>query len=179
MFHNRCLDNKINSIYERALTITYQDHISSFQDLLNKSKSFSIIFRNFQVLATEKFKIYRILCPDILREIFVLKINSYNICRNNTFERRQVHSVYYGTESLSFLSPKIWGLVSMELKKLERLDFFKLKIKKWIPFEFLFRLCQAYIQRFEFLWSSKADHDHCYYHCHLIIYVVYTIIYMS
>ena len=171
MFHNRCLDNKINSIYERALTITYQDHISSFQDLLNKSKSFSIIFRNFQVLATEKFKIYRILCPDILREIFVPKINSYNICRNNTFERRQVHSVYYGTESLSFLSPKIWDLVSLELKKLESLEVFKFKIKKWIPFEFEKKLGFFEAVRLTIIIAIII--------AIFIICTVYTIIYMS
>ena len=36
---------------------------------------------------------------------------------NNTLERSQVNSVYHGTELLSFLAPKIWGLVPLELKK--------------------------------------------------------------
>ena len=109
MFHSRRLNNKINSIHERALRITYQDHISTFQELLNKDNSVSIHHRNLQALATEMFKIHRGLSPDILREIFVPKISLYNLRRNNTFERRQVHSVYHGTESLSFLGPKIWG----------------------------------------------------------------------
>ena len=34
MFHSRRLNNKINSIHERALRITYQDLISTFQELL-------------------------------------------------------------------------------------------------------------------------------------------------
>ena len=42
MFHSRRLNNKINSIHERALRITYQDHISTFQELLNKDNSVSI-----------------------------------------------------------------------------------------------------------------------------------------
>ena len=33
-FHSRRLNNKINSIHERALRITYQDQISTFQELL-------------------------------------------------------------------------------------------------------------------------------------------------
>ena len=32
-------------------------------------------------------------------------------------EKRKVHSVYHGTESLSFLGPKIWNLVPVELMK--------------------------------------------------------------
>ena len=75
-----------------------------------------------QALATEMFKIHRGLSPDILREIIVPKISLYNLRRNNTFERRQVHSVYHGTESLSFLGPKIWDLVPLELKQLESFE---------------------------------------------------------
>ena len=46
MFHSRPLNNTINSIHERALWITYQDHISTFQELLNKDNSVSIHYRN-------------------------------------------------------------------------------------------------------------------------------------
>ena len=116
MFHSRRLNNKINSIHERALKITYQDHISTFQELLNKDNSVSIHHRNRQPLATEMFKIHRGLSPDIPREIFVPKIGLYNFRRNNTFERRHVHYVYHGTESLSFLGPQILDLVPLERK---------------------------------------------------------------
>ena len=109
MFHNRRLNNKIDSIHERALRITYQDYISTCQELLNKDNSVSTHHRNLQVLATEMFKIHRRSSADVLREIFVPKMSSYSL-RRNTFERPQVHSVYHGTESLSFLGPKIWDL---------------------------------------------------------------------
>ena len=46
MFHSRRLNNKINSIHERALRITYQDNTSTFQELLNKDNSVSIHHRN-------------------------------------------------------------------------------------------------------------------------------------
>ena len=151
MFNSRRLNNKINSIHERALRITYQDRISTFQELLNKDNSVSIHHRHVQAQATEMFKIHRGLSPDILREIFVPKINLHNLRRNNTFERRHVHSVYHGTESLSFLGPKVWDLVPLELKQLENLEVFKLKIKKWIPFECPCRLCRTYIQQIGFV----------------------------
>ena len=125
MFHSRRLNNKINSINERALRITYQDNTPTFQELLNKGNS----HRNMQVLATEMFKIHRDLSPEVVTETFESKTSSYNLRRNDAFEKRQVNFVYRGTESLSFLVPKIWDLVPVELNQLEGLDFFKLKIK--------------------------------------------------
>ena len=56
MFHSRRLNKKVNSIYERALRITYQDHISTFQELLSKDNSVSMHHRNLQALATEILK---------------------------------------------------------------------------------------------------------------------------
>ena len=76
-------------------------------------------------MATEIFKIHRGLSPEILRETFVCKASSYNLRRNDTFEKRKVHSVYHGTESSSSLCPKIWDLVPVELKRSEALYSFK------------------------------------------------------
>ena len=88
MFLSRSLNNKINSIHERALRIIYQDHVSTFQEMFDKGNSVSRHHKTLQILGTEMFKIHRSFY--ILREIFVPKIGFYNLCRNNTFERRQV-----------------------------------------------------------------------------------------
>ena len=81
MFHSRRLNNKINSIHERALRITYQDNKRTFLELLNKDNSISIHHRNFQFLATEMFNILQGLTPDILRETFMSKASSYNLAK--------------------------------------------------------------------------------------------------
>ena len=60
MFRRRRLNNKINSVHERALRITYQDHIFAFPKLLNKYNSVSVHHRNLQALATEMFKTHRV-----------------------------------------------------------------------------------------------------------------------
>ena len=151
MFHSRSLNNKINSIHERALRIAYQDKTSAFQELLNKDNSVSIHHRNVQVLATEMFKIHRVLSPEILRETCLSKTSSYNLRRNDTFEKRKVHSVYHGTELLSFLGPKIWDLVPVVLKQSETLYSFTLKIKNWVLFECPCRICKTHIQQEGFL----------------------------
>ena len=88
MFHSRRLNNKINSIHERALKITYQDNTSTFQELLNKDNSVSIHHRNLQFLATEMFKFTKVcfqksqekhLCPKQVRIIFAEAILLKNV----------------------------------------------------------------------------------------------------
>ena len=43
--------------------------------------------------------------------------------------RRRVNSVRYGTASVFFLAPKIWDILSKEIKNSETLHAFKLKSK--------------------------------------------------
>ena len=106
MFHSRALNNKINSIHERALRITYDDRTSTFEELLNKDNSVSIHDRNLQVLVTELYKVKSNMAPEILNEIFQNRTSSYNLRTKSSFAVRPVHSVSHGTESLSFLGPK-------------------------------------------------------------------------
>ena len=151
MFHSRTLNNKINAIHERALRITFKDSTSNFEELLSKDNSVSIHHRNLQVLAIEMFKIKNKMAPELLNEIFQEKTASYNLRRNSNFFIRKVHSVYHGTESLSFLGPKIWELVPEGLKQSESLEIFKNKIKKWVPLRCPCRLCRTYLQNVGFI----------------------------
>ena len=71
------------------------------------------------------------MAPEFLNEIFQNRALLYNLRTNSNFSSRQVHSVYHGTESLSFLGPKIWELVPEDTKQSESLEIFKNKIKKF------------------------------------------------
>ena len=53
MCHSRKIHRQIDKIQERALRIVYMDNVSSFDELLVKSKSVSIHTRNLQHLAIE------------------------------------------------------------------------------------------------------------------------------
>ena len=57
-----------------------------------------------------------------------------------------VKSVYQGTESISYLGPKIWDILPERLKKLENLEH-----KRRKPDNFQFRLCKVYIESVGFL----------------------------
>ena len=132
MCHSRTVNNKINKLHERCLRIVYIDKKSSFKELLETEKSVLIHIKNLKVLATEMFKVYRNISPPIVRQLFQLRNNDYNLRQFSQFDLPNVKSVFCGTESISFLGPKIWNIVPNEFKK-ETLDAFKKLIKKWKP----------------------------------------------
>ena len=73
MFHSRMLNNRINKIHERALSIVYKDLSSTFEQLLQKDGSFTIHERNIQALAIELYKIINGISPDIMKQVPPLK----------------------------------------------------------------------------------------------------------
>ena len=75
MFHSRIMNNKINRIHERALRLMYSDHLSSFDELLKKDRSFSIRHRNIESQAIELYKFFLGLFPSIVKNIFHLNTN--------------------------------------------------------------------------------------------------------
>ena len=75
MFHTQQLNNRINSLNEKALRVAYQDRNSSFSELLNLDKSVSIHYRNIKYLLTEIYKVKMGLSPPIMSDIFSLSEN--------------------------------------------------------------------------------------------------------
>ena len=57
MNHSRTLNNRINGLHKRGLSLVYDDFSSSFSELLEKDKSVTIHRRNLQTLAYEIFKV--------------------------------------------------------------------------------------------------------------------------
>ena len=70
MFHGRKTNYKINRLQERALRLIYNDHISSFKELLSKDGTFTIHEQNIQNLAIEMFKALNDLSTPDFSELF-------------------------------------------------------------------------------------------------------------
>ena len=70
-----------------------------------------------------------ILHREIVEEPFARKMSPHDLLNNNFFKRRRVNSVWHGTESVSYLGPKVWDLVPNEIQNSESLNGFKFKIK--------------------------------------------------
>ena len=87
-----------------------------------------------------------------MHEILKLKDQSqYNLRYNSLFSRPLVKSVYKGTESLSFLGPKIWNILPDTYKDLPNLDSFKVALKKWRTVSCRCRICKVYIANVGFV----------------------------
>ena len=131
---NRSLNTKINRLRELCLRIVYNVKKLNVSELLVKDSSVSIHHQNLQKLAVEMFKVSRGLSPEIVNELFQFREQiPYELRQRSQFQIPWVHSVFGGTESLKFLGPKTWALVTNEMKQLESLGKFRNAIKHWKP----------------------------------------------
>ena len=151
MFHSRQINHKINKLHEGALRVVYNDHFSSFEELLPKGKSVTVHQRILQTLATEMYKILNGLSPDIMQYIFEIKRNYYNTRNAPAFSLRNIKTVRYGLQTISYMAPKLWDLVPKEMKQVTTLNEFKTKIKIWKLGNCPYRPCRAYLPQIGFI----------------------------
>ena len=152
MFHSRIINNKINRLHERCMCLLYGDKLSSFVKLLEQVKPVTIYTRNLQILATKMFKVYRNISPPIFSEIFHRRDINYNLRINSDFAMPNVMSVFHGSQSISYLGPKIWDIVPFELKELTSVvAAFKKGINEWKPKNCPCRLYKKYVSNLGFI----------------------------
>ena len=71
--------------------------------------------------------------------------------RNN--ETRNVNSIYYDSETISFLGLKIWESLPSNIKDSQTLNIFKSNIESWKPENCPCHLCRLYIADVGFVES--------------------------
>ena len=88
-------------------SVLFNDKLSSYEELLEKDGAVSIHHKNIQSLAIEMFQIKHGQSPEIVSDIFAQTAQRYNFRQNRDFRIGSVKSVYHGSESISYLGPKI------------------------------------------------------------------------
>ena len=83
--HSHESNREIDRLHERCLRTIYNHKQSSFNELLEKDSSVSIHEQNFQVLATEIYKISNGLSMPLMKEIFPRNRNPYNLRQNSQY----------------------------------------------------------------------------------------------
>ena len=152
MFHSRTLNNRINKIHEKALRLVNKNEtFSFFDDLLKKHKSVGIHQKNLQILATEIYKTKNDLGPKIMKDTFQFIQKPYNLRNDPELKRRRNRTVYFGTENIFLLAPKIWELIPSDIRRANSLEIFKEKIKFWTTAKCPCRLCKTYIGNVGFI----------------------------
>ena len=90
--------------------------------------------------------------PMITANVFTrMPENHYNFRHRIDFIAPFSRTIYHGTESISYLGPKIWDIVPSELKKAQSLNSFKKSIRKWAPDNCPCRLCKRYVNGVGFM----------------------------
>ena len=66
-----------------------------------------------------------------MQALFAEKVNTYNLRNKPSWQRNNVRTVKYGTETIRNMGPKTWELVPNDIRESTSLTEFKVKIKKW------------------------------------------------
>ena len=89
---------------------------------------------NIRLLAIELFKVKNgLLNQKILSELFDLRNIEYNLRSQTNFSLGTVYTINYGLRSLRYFAPKIWDVIPEDIRNVNNLSDFTLKIKSWIP----------------------------------------------
>ena len=103
------------------------------------------------VVALEMYRVKHHIALKIMCELFNGANVTYNLCQDVSFRSYNVKTVLYGTETLSYLRPKIWNLVPSDIRDCAIETIFRQKIKKWKPDRCSCRLCKVYIPNLKFI----------------------------
>ena len=123
--------DKLEKINERALRLAYSDYLSSYEDLLLKSKETTIHVQSIKVLALEVYKTLNGLNPPFMQDYFLPKITGHNLRVKNALAIPKVKTTTYGIKSHIFQGPKIWNALPDAIKMAHNIKNFKDLIKTW------------------------------------------------
>ena len=119
---------------------------------MEKDRSVSVHKGNIQILATDMYKIKKNLSLLTVTDVFEQRNEQhYDLRINCQFTICPIWTVYHGSRSISFLGLKIWIILPDSLKNANRIEAFKMQIKKWTPENYPCRLSKVYFQNVSFV----------------------------
>ena len=84
------------------------------------------------------YRVFNGMSPEIMNDVFKQRSNSHHNPRHTSqIFVNPIHTVYNGTDSASYLGPKIWKEIPSEIRNKKFLEGFKQQIKKWKPMDCL------------------------------------------
>ena len=140
-------NKKINRVHYKFLQILYEDDTSTFEQLLDKHNAFTVHQRNIQNLLIEMYKVKNKQGPALLNDIF--KSANYQgraLRRNKDFSRPKIITKKYGEKTLENMGSVMWNLLPNDIREIETLEEFKVRIKSWKP-----KKCPCYLCKYYFL----------------------------
>ena len=121
----------IERIQERALRFLYNDHKSSYDDLLIRSRKCTMQVARQRTLRIEIFKTVKHLNPSFMQSVFSSRTSKHPSRNPNNLNHFRPNQVTFGSKSLKAIGPQIWNCLPNEIKSADNLNSFKRMIKQW------------------------------------------------
>ena len=121
----------IEMLQERALRFLYNDHTSSYNDLLSKSDWCTMLISRQRALCIEIYKTVEKLNKPFMQKISKLRTSCYSLRNPNDLVHVRPNQTTFGSNSLVSIEPQIGNNLPIELKSAENLKTFKRLIKNW------------------------------------------------
>ena len=76
--------------------------------------------KNIEALVTEMYKVQNNCSPEKINKVFPTNepIYEYDLRNTSDFAARHIKAIQHGSESLSYLGPRLWNILPDEYKKL-------------------------------------------------------------
>jgi hypothetical protein len=130
-FTNETNTKKIEKIQERALRFIYEDHISSYEELLHKSGLPSLRVRRIRLIALETFKILHKKNPEYLHDLVKYKNSIYNFRAKDSAEIPQPRTERYGKRSFRYVAANLWNSLPNSFKSTSNFSQFQALVNTW------------------------------------------------
>ena len=118
MLHSHHNNNKKKHLHQRCLQFVHNDKCHLMKNSWKK-------IGHIQRSDIEMLQINHGQSPKVFSDIFPQITRQYKSRRNRDFNIPSVNTVYHGSESIFYLSPEIWEILSVKIKEINSLNSFK------------------------------------------------------
>ena len=124
-------NRKLEKIQERALRFVDNDFVSTYDELLMKSTSSSVLGMCLKAMAIEIYKSLHDLNPRYIQNLLSVKETTHSLRNNQILERKPFRTITHGFRSFIYQSAVIWDSISNETKNAENVQIFKRSLNSW------------------------------------------------
>ena len=124
-------NSKLEKIQERALKIVYNESDSTYQDLMLRFGTCTMLHSRLKSIIFEVFKSLKGVNPAYIQDLITMKNQPYSLRKSYILEQGKKNTTNYGLRSFTYLGSKLWNDLPEYFKYVTELEIseFKLLLK--------------------------------------------------
>ena len=127
MFCGKANSDRLEKLNERALRIVYNDYVSSYDCLLEKSNVLSLSMLRLKYMIIEVYRCVNRLNPEYMNNMFTIKDTNYSMRDGSIVVQPKFNNTTFGYRSFSYYGAKLWNAIPSDLKTIKPENFSKFK----------------------------------------------------